>query len=130
MGCGVRPGQRLRFVVAEETAAKSILHATLQRFKKGELAKSLVGYSNAPLGALMFLDAGRGNKLFREPTYETREVAEVAPTMSVSGMFGGGQIAAARPGAPATLHNAASVIAIVRNRSAISPANPPPSPGP
>jgi small ligand-binding sensory domain FIST len=130
MGCAVRPGQRLRFVVAEETAAKNILHSTLQQFKKAELAKTLVGYSNPPLGALLFLDAGRGHKLFREPDYETREFAEVAPTLSASGLFTSVQIAPARPGAPATLHNASSVIAIIRNRSAISPSNPPESPTP
>lgn len=130
MGNTVRVGERLRFVVAEETAAKDILHSTLQQFKKGELAKTLVGYSNPPLGALLFLDAGRGSKLFREPDYETREVAAVAPTLSVSGLFTSGQIAAASPGAPATLHNASSVIAVIRNRSAISPLNPPASPTP
>lgn len=128
LSSGARVGQRLRFVVAEETAAKNILHSTLQQFKKAELAKTLVGYSNPPLGALLFLDAGRGSKMFREPDYETREVASVAPTLSISGLFTGGQIAASSSGEPATLHNAASVIAVIRNRSAISPLNPPASP--
>lgn len=128
LGGPVRVGQRLRFVVAEEVAARNALHRALQSFKKAELAKTLVGYSNPPMGALMFLDAGRGQALFRESGYETQELAEVTPTMPVGGMFSSGQIGATRKGEAPTLHNAASVIAVIRNRSAVSPADPPLSP--
>lgn len=130
LACRVRPGQRFRFVVQEESAARQLLNATLQRFKKAELAKSLVGYSSSTLGALCFLDAGRGTKLFREPTYETREIASVAPTVQIAGFFGAGQIASARKGEPAVLHNASSVVAFIRKRSSLSPVDPPTTPTP
>lgn len=137
LGCHVRVGQRLRFVVVDDSAARDLLDAALQRFKRSELAKSLVGYSNPPFGALMFIDADRGRKLFLERNFESRELKNYVPGVPLSGFFGRAQIGPAASTAGSTpeerdavtvLHNRASIVAFIRNRSALAPVDPPTTP--
>jgi small ligand-binding sensory domain FIST len=134
LGCPVRPGQRIRFAIKDDRTAETQLDAALQRFKRAELTKTLIGYGNPPLGALMFVDEGRGAKLFREPDFETRQLAKFVPGVPLSGFFGGAQIGPSRTSqgekqeSCAVIHSASSVIAFIRNRSAVNPLNPPSTP--
>lgn len=133
VGTQVRKGQRARFFVKEREAACHALDAVMQRYKRAELAKSLVGYSNPPFGAMMFVDAGRGYALFREKGMETRNLSAFVQGVPISGFFGGAQIGPRRSSqeserGPAVIHNAANVIALIRKRSGLSPVNPPGSP--
>jgi small ligand-binding sensory domain FIST len=119
----------MRFMVKENSAARALLDAALQRLKRAELSKTLVGYGNAPLGAIMFIDAERGTKLFKEAGFETRELATFMPEVPLSGFFGGAQIGPSSTMMPgddkgetrSVLHNSSSVIAFIRNRSATTP---------
>ena len=129
----IRPGQRIRFFVKERETAQDTLDRTMQKYKRTELANSLVGYSNPPFGAMVFVDAGRGRSLFREPVMETRNLVSFATGVPVSGFFAGGQIGPSHTGeegvsGPSVLHNAANLIALVRRRSGMSPAEPIDSP--
>lgn len=129
----IRPGQRVRFFVKEMETAENALDATMQKYKRIELANSLVGYSNPPFGALVFVDSGRGRSLFREPMMETRNLTSFAPGVPVAGFFGGGQLGPCHSGedglnTPSVLHNAANLIALVRRRSGMSPVEPVDSP--
>lgn len=116
----VRVGQRIAFFVKERMAAEEQLKETMQRYKRAELAKSLVGYSNAPFFALVAVDGGRGKAIFGTPGEEVRELGEVARGMPVAGFFGGGQIGPLR-GAKGggVLQNAANVVALVRRRGGL-----------
>lgn len=129
----IRPGQRVRFFVKEVDTALKTLDATMQKYKRVELANSLVGYSNPPFGALVFVDSLRGRALFREPAMETRNLTSFAPGVPVTGFFGGGQIGPCHSGedglnTPSVLHNAANLIALVRRRSGMTPLEPIDSP--
>lgn len=133
VGQVVRPGQRIKFFVKERESAQEALDRTMQKYKRAELANSLVGYSNPPFGAFVFVDAGRGRKLFMEPMNETRNLASFASGVPVSGFFGGGQIGPPTSGpegnnSRSVLHNAANLIALIRRRSGMSPAEPIDSP--
>ncbi|KAI0562620.1 hypothetical protein FGB62_57g22 [Gracilaria domingensis] len=129
----IGPGQRIRFVLQEAEAAEKALDANLQRYKRAELANSLVGYSNPPFGAMVFVDNGRGRALFREPRMETKNLTEFATGVPITGCFAGGQIGPCKSGAgnknmPSVVHHVANLIAFVRRRSGISPAKPVDSP--
>lgn len=129
VGQPIRPGQRVRFFVKERDTARKTLDQTMQKYKRVELANSLVGYSNPPFGAMVFVDAGRGRALFREPRVETQNLSSFAAGVPVAGLFGGGQIGPCRSGedsrhSPSVLHNAANLIALVRRTSGMSPVEP------
>lgn len=129
----IRPGQRVKFFVKEAKTAEDNLDATMQKYKRIELANSLVGYSNPPFGAMVFVDSGRGRSLFREQSMETRNLSSFARGVPVAGFFGGGQIGPCRTGedglnSPSVLHNGANLIALVRRRSGMSPVDPVDSP--
>lgn len=133
VGQTVRPGQRIRFFVKERESAQAALDSAMQKYKRVELANSLVGYSNPPFGTMVFVDAARGRALFKEPMMETRNLTSFAPGVPVAGCFGGGQIGPCRTGtdglnAPSVLHNAANLVALVRRRSGMTPAEPIDSP--
>lgn len=143
IGARVRPGQRVRFFVKDADAAREALQAIMQRYKRAELAKSLVGYANPPFLAAMFVDSDRGWGLFGEPGMESRTIESFVPGVPISGFFGSAQIGPARNGdfsngdfgskaddGPAVVHNAANVIVLIRRRSGLSPVNPPDSPPP
>lgn len=127
----VRPGHRVRFFVKEQDTARDALDTAMQKYKRAQLADSLVGYSNPPSAAMMFVDSGRGRALFREPNVETAKLAAYAAGVEISGSFGRGQIGPAKSsqsgGGPAVLHNAANIIALIRRRSGINPRKPPSS---
>lgn len=124
----VRAGQRVRFFILEAEAALMALDQTMQKYKRVELANSLVGYSNPPFGAIVFADVARGRGTFREPFMETRNLASFAPGVPVSGAFSGGQIGPnlntnnpeGNPTGPAILHTAANLITLIRRRSGMS----------
>lgn len=125
----IRPGQRIRFYIKEMEAAQRALDTTMQKYKRVELANSLVGYSNPPFGAMVFVDSGRGRSLFREPLMETRNITSFAPGVPVAGFFGGGQVGPCKSGedgfhTPSVLHIGANLIALVRRRSGMTPADP------
>lgn len=129
----VRMGQHVRFYVLEVETALKTLDQTMQKYKRVELANSLVGYSNPPFGAFVFADVDRGRKLFKEPAMETRELTTVACGVPVCGCFSAGQIGPCRTGpgegaGPGITHKAANLIALVRRRSGMSPVNPVDSP--
>lgn len=133
VGQPIRAGQRVKFFIKERESAKINLDATIQKYKRIELANSLVGYSNPPFGAMIFVDAGRGRSLFREPVMETRNLSSFAPGVPVVGFFGGGQIGPCKTqedelNTPSVLHSAANLIALVRRRSGLSPVEPVDSP--
>lgn len=130
-----REGQSVRFFVRDVDAAQQALEQVLQRYKRAELAKSLVGYANAPFAALVFSDPSRGSALYRAPGVETALIANFVPAVPIAGCFSRAQIAPARPvdSAPATtpvdagrsvVHHAASVIVLLRRRSGIDPLSP------
>lgn len=126
VGQSIRPGQLVRFFIKERESAKATLDATMQKYKRTELVNSLVGYSNPPFGAMLFVDAGRGRALFQEPMMETRNLSWFAPGVPVAGLFGGGQIGPSRSGTegvnePSVVHNSANLIALVRRRSGVTP---------
>jgi small ligand-binding sensory domain FIST len=118
-------------MVKEDSVARALLDSALQKLKRAELSKALLGYGNDPLGALIFIDAGRGMKLFKEPGYETREISQFMPNVPVSGFFGCAQIGPASTtrskelgrSIPTIVHNTSSVIAFIRKRSATTPTN-------
>lgn len=129
VGQKMRPGQRIRFFVKEADSARRRLDQTMQKYKRVELANSLVGYSNPPFGAMVFVDAGRGRSLFREPRVETANLSEFAAGVPVAGFFGGGQIGPCRSGgdsrqSPSVVHSVANIIALVRRRSGMLPVEP------
>lgn len=107
----VRPGQRVQFYIKEPESARKQLDQTMQKYKRSELANSLVGYSNPPIAALVFVDAGRGGGLFKERAAETRNLSIFAEGVPVAGAFGGGQIGGG------AVHQAANLIALIRRRS-------------
>lgn len=136
----VLAGQSVRFFVKDADTAHDALSAVLQRYKRAELAKSLVGYSNPPFAAFVFSDAERGAALYRERSVETARIAAFVPGVPIFGFFGRAQIAPARTfdsaltaadadAGKCVVHNAASVIVLLRRRSGLSPINPPDSPG-
>ncbi|CAN8064170.1 unnamed protein product [Agarophyton chilense] len=129
----IRAGQRIRFFLQEREAAEKALDSNIQRYKRSELANSLVGYSNPPFGAMVFVDNSRGRALFREPCTETRNLTEFATGVPIAGCFAGGQIGPCESGVgnknmPSVIHHAANLIALVRRRSGISPTEPVDSP--
>lgn len=128
VACDIRVGQRVRFYVMEVEAALEALDKTMQRYKRVELANSLVGYSNPPFGAMVFADVARGRGTFREPLMETRILTSFAAGVPVAGAFSGGQIgpsyANSGPegkGGPSIMHTAANLITLMRRRSGLSP---------
>ncbi|CDF39369.1 unnamed protein product [Chondrus crispus] len=129
----IRPGQRVRFFIKEMEAARRKLDATMQKYKRIELANSLVGYSNPPFGAMVFVDSRRGRALFREPLMETKILTSFAPGVPVAGFFGGGQVGPCHSGenalnTPSVLHTGCNLIALVRRRSGMNPVDPVDSP--
>lgn len=129
----IRPGQRIRFFLQEPEAAAKALDANMRQYKRVELANSLVGYSNPPFGAMVFVDGSRGRALFREPLTETRNLSSFAAGVPIAGCFAGGQIGPCRSfgdnkNTPSVVHHAANLIALVRRRSGLSPVEPVDSP--
>lgn len=129
VACDVHVGQRVTFCIMEREAALRALDKTMQKYKRVELANSLVGYSNPPFGAVVFADVGRGQGLFSEPATETRNLTSFAPGVPVTGCFSAGQIGPCRGGSenvgrPGILHMAANVVALLRRRSGMTPADP------
>lgn len=122
----VRVGQRMRFFILDEQMAQETLDKTMQRYKRVELANSVVGYSKPPFAAMVFVDVARGRALFNQPAMETKNLTDFAHGVPVSGCFTGGQIGPARTveerGAGGSmLHMAANLIALVRRRSGLLP---------
>lgn len=129
----VRVGQRMRFFVLDTDAAVSALDKTIHKYKRVELANSLVGYSNPPFGALVFADVARGRGTFKEPRMETQGLESVAKGLPIAGAFTAGQIGP--PGSDsldggnangaAMLHTAANLILLFRKRGGMSVASDP-----
>lgn len=125
----VRAGQSVRFYVKDTEAAKEALNAVLGRYKRAELAKSLLGYSNPPFAALMFADV-QGGFAFVDDIVGTNTIANYICGVPIAGCISGAQIAPPRGcenGTPAAsdadersvVQNAASVVVLLRKRSGI-----------
>lgn len=123
---GVRVGQRVKFFVLDDETAIEAMDQTMQKYKRVELANSLVGYSNPPFGAMVFVDAGRGRGLFKQGNMETRNLTSFAPGVPVAGCFSGGQIGPCRTGGEgrsgaSVTHVAGNLVALIRRRSGMMP---------
>jgi len=145
----IKKGQSVRFFVKDSESTLSTLKGVLQKYKKNELANSLVGYSNPPFAALVFSDTITGlskpRKVFNDRLVENKTLQDYLTGIPIAGFISGAQIAP--PGfigdpndtsqlqemqqkkdGKSVLQNAASVIVLMRRRSGISPLNPPESP--
>lgn len=130
---GVRAGQRVKFFVLDDETALEALDQTMQKYKRIELANSLVGYSNPPFGAMVFVDAGRGRGLFKQANMETSYLKSFAPGVPVAGSFSGGQIGPCLTGGEgkrgaSVLHVAGNLVALMRRRNPMTPSEPLESP--
>lgn len=126
----IRIGQRIAFYVLDTDTMLHNLDASAQRYKRVELANSLVGYSNPPFGALVLADIARtrGAQFIPEQNMETRQLAAVAKGLGIGGAFTAGQIAPAgnpamernSPESRSVLHTAANVVVFWRRRSGMN----------
>ncbi len=131
-GADVLAGQSVRFFVKDQEAAAKALDGIMQKYKRAELAKSLVGYSNPPFAALVFSDVNRGMLRFQDVPVESKTIADYLTGVPFAGFVSGAQIAPTKMSEKApvanqsdaeksVLHNASSVIVLLRRRNTISP---------
>ena len=128
LSCSVKEGDRVQFCVNDAEFAADNLKQSLQKYKRGELAKNLLGYSSAPFSILLFGDSIWGRGMFRVPGLEAQQLASYTGGVPIGGFFSWcGQIGPAmsknEKGYNNTRgfhHHAACVVAFLRRKDPLS----------
>lgn len=133
-GADVLVGQSVRFFVKDVEAAATALDGIMQKYKRKELAKSLVGYANPPFAALVFSDVSRAMARFKEVESEGKTVKGYLSGVPIAGFVSDAQIAPTGVGEKSgvvgdtatqksVLQNAVAVVVLLRRRNNMSSGN-------